>query len=71
MFETIKELYESCKYLLPCKHCDKFDKTCSQYKVEPVSNQIDHEHRWVCVGATSTNLHYECTICGKSKYQDI
>lgn len=73
MFEVIK----NCKYLLPCGHCDKFDRTCSQYgdiqvEIDPtLTNQICHEHKWVCTGMSTIGSHYRCIICGIEKEEKI
>ena len=71
------EIIEKCKYLLPCGHCDKFDRTCSQYdkiqiEIETEStqtNQINHEHKWVWTGASTLGMHYRCAICGLTKVE--
>ena len=75
MLKVIKH----CKYLLPCGHCDKFDAPCSQYDsfklsettLTTLTNQINHEHKWVCNGMSTIGAHYVCTICGITKTEQI
>lgn len=73
------DIIKHCKYLLPCGHCDKFDRTCNQYMEiqitestgSTVTNQIDHEHEWVCTGISTIGSSYRCIICGINKEEKV
>lgn len=73
---------EKCKYLLPCGHCDKFDRLCNyntpielnheyiegSQKVRIFDNKTDCDHQWSWQRSTSKgDLLYICKCCGAIK----